>query len=353
MKNYGSVLQSYATQRLIEELGYECEFVDYWRPDLLDSVDDYFQKSRWSSYPLLRIPFRVVRARWVERNHAVFNGFVDDFLNVSPNSYYNAQELLDNPPIADMYCVGSDQIWNSEYNAGGTAPFFATFAPNGAKRLSFSSSFGKHDALPESRALAVAELPSFSAVSVREAAGVEVLKSLGVRATHTLDPTLVLEPDAWSQFCARAVSPRPSKPLVYQLNRGAEFDRVVKEVEHESRAVATRLDISSAFPVLRASVHQPTVPNWVALFRDASHVVTDSFHGVAFALIFNKPMTVVLPPTYGDRLLSILELAGLQDRVVPRGEAPNFRAIDWSEVNRRVDASRLDSREFLRRALAV
>ncbi|TFV84145.1 polysaccharide pyruvyl transferase family protein [Microbacterium sp. dk485] len=350
VKNYGSVLQAFATQELLRQTGAQVEVVDYWRPDLADGVDDYFDRSRWARYPFMRLPFRALKSRWVKRNRIVFNDFIEESFSLSGTRYMSPIELERNPPVADVFCVGSDQVWNGDYNVGGSMPFFLTFAPASARRISFSSSFGRSNLDDATSALARAELPKFAAVSVRERSGVEMLAEMGVESTHTLDPVLAVNPCFWRDF-ATAPKDNSRRLVVYQLNQSPQFDAVVARAEKKLGVQATRIDIRGSRPSSRHRVTQPTLREWVSLFRHSEYVITDSFHGTAFSLIFNVPFSVVLPGTYGDRLRSVLEVAGLADRLVSDGVSCDSSAINWSLVNSRLDAARGASREYLDRAV--
>jgi len=348
VRNYGSVLQSLATQNLLRQLGHDVTVIDYWRPDLLDSAGDYFARSRWARYPFMRIPFRIAKGKWLRRNREVFNSFVESHLSLTRERYYSIDDLA-RLPSADIYIVGSDQVWNEHYNRGSSDPFFLAFAPPSARKVSFSSSFGTHELPSATENLARLHLPHFEAISVRESHALKVLKDLGLESQHTLDPTLAIGPEFWESFATVDSIGSPGI-LTYQLNPSDNFDRTVRSLEAKFGLRSTRIDIRHAGRSTRSRRVQPKISDWVGLFRGASHVVTDSFHGVAFSLIFERPFTVILPPTHADRISSLLEVLGLERRVSNGVSDLDDDPIDWDKVSYLLQSMRLDSQQFLRRA---
>lgn len=350
VKNYGSVLQTLASQQMILDLGYDVEVTDYWRPDLTDSIDEIAARMGWGTNPLRRITYRIFWGRWAARNRAVFNGFIERELRLSEASYGRFEELRSNPPQADIYVVGSDQVWNSDYNIGGSEPFFLVHAPESAPRVAFSSSFGKTELSPTEVELIESELPKFSAVSVRESSAVGILREHGIGAHAVADPTLAVSPALWSRI-AHARPRTENYVLVYQLNVASEFERVLGAITSTLGTPEKRIALKTRSRNSRRRVVQPTVNEFVSLFRDAHHVVTDSFHGTVFSIIFNRPFSVVLPPKYGERLRSILSYAGLENRIIAPGQKPTDADIDWGMVNERMDSYRSRTRDFLVGAL--
>jgi len=350
VKNYGSVLQTLATQELLKGLGWNVEVTDYWRPDLTDSIDEIAERMGWGS-PVRRRVYRLVWGRWATRNRDVFTGFLNAEVTLSPRSYVGYEELKTDPPVADAYVVGSDQVWNDDYNVGGSEPFFLAHAPSGAPRVAFASSFGKPELNDAERDLVRAHLNRFTAVSVREMSAVGLLAAHGVEATPVADPTLAVSPDLWARV---AGSPVVSDPyvLVYRLNASAEFSRVVKSVAASLGVPAKRIALKTRRKSNATRVVQPSVYEFVSLFRQATHVVTDSFHGTVFSLVFRRPFTVVLPPKYGERLRSILSIVGLEDRIVAAGAPPRLDDINWEPVDISLREYRESTHAFLARAMS-
>lgn len=347
VKNYGSVLQSLATQRLLEESGWRVEVIDYWRPDLTDSIGEIADRSRWNGNPITRAAFIALRSAWARRNREVFNEFVESKLNLSSASVFSSADLDAFAEKYDAYCVGSDQVWNDDYNVGGSEPFFLSFAGRNRYCFAFASSLGKPTASEREREFFASELSRFARLSVRERSTVQVLRSCGLEAQHVLDPTIALNPNEWGNLLELENKGDKQYLLCYQLNESGEFDRVARTVAHDLRLPIRRIVLKSAMPRSYHRVVQPSVEEFVSLFKNAAHVVTDSFHGTAFSHVFNVPFNVVMPGKYGERLKSMLDLSGLEDRAVSVGETPKTSPIDWIKVNRRIDSKRDETARYL------
>ena len=218
VRNYGSVLQAFATQRLIENAGAQCTVIDFRRQGIGDDAASYLSGSRYSRIPLAPRIYAAVRGRDARRRSLVFRDFIARRVHLT-SEHYGCFEDLDRIPFQEYeaYCVGSDQVWNIDYNRD-NRPFYLSFLPDGARRFSFSSSIGMV-AFPKSEEGRAKEaLSLFSGLSVREARAYEYLTSLGLQAEQHVDPTLALPDDYWNRIASAPIVDRPYI-AVYQLNR--------------------------------------------------------------------------------------------------------------------------------------
>ena len=181
--NYGAELQAYATYKALVSLGHEVELIDFplWggqRKSLKLHLADFIGR--------------------ISPAEKKFRQFWGTYIPHATRIYWSAEDLRQNPPKADMYVVGSDQVWNTSITRGLAASFFLDFGPEEVKRFSFSSSFGvsNWDADAELTEIATKRLHSFVGVSCRESVGIEILRDTFkvAGAVHTADPTL-LHPD--------------------------------------------------------------------------------------------------------------------------------------------------------------
>ena len=169
VRNYGSVLQTLATQRLIERAGAQCSVVDFRREGIGDDAASYFAGSRYARVPLAPQVYSAFRERDARRRSLVFRDFIKRRVRVTSGHYGSFDDLKRFPvDDYDVYCVGSDQVWNIEYNRD-NRPFYLSFLPREARRFSFASSIGMN-ALPEDEERRARKaLSRFSGLSVREA----------------------------------------------------------------------------------------------------------------------------------------------------------------------------------------
>ena len=202
--NYGASLQAYALQQYIKKRGCESELINY-QPDYLTRKYDYTwvnPESKMSRYAVTRIVYRCLkylqRQTTMGRKRA-FDTFHKDYL-IQGTRYRTHQELMDNPPIADIYIVGSDQIWNTFYETGRDGAFYLDFVKQGLK-ASYSASFSYTEICEEWKKKISFWLKDFNKIAVREYHGVEILKDLGFDGYWVLDPVFLLSIEKWNDSC--------------------------------------------------------------------------------------------------------------------------------------------------------
>ena len=329
INNYGSVLQTYASQMYLEGKGCSVEIVNYTRENcrldnLKRSMKAYYrQKGRFFKLPFVS---DLLVARWkklhIKRNE-VFEKFRDGRILLS-REYQSVDDLMNDPPIASYYCVGSDQVWNYLYNDGVLPEYFLRYAPRGAVKFSLSSSLGI-DKLEnaESGTLIRKYLDDFSLVTVRESTGKRILCEIGIRNCHQiLDPTLLIPKDLWVSTLDLKSIRDYDYVLVYQLNPCKEMDVFAEQIAQKKgcKLIVISNNIRLSIPGAEI-IDNPTVEQFLELILYAKCVVTDSFHGTAFSLNFNREFFSWLPNQYSTRLMSILEVLDLKDRAFLQNES--------------------------------
>lgn len=357
VKNYGSALQTYATQHIFEELGFETEIVDYRRRALdSGSILKILNNNEFGLLQKIKLILILPSGKKAEKT---FGNFLENYINMTDKCYCEVTEESDfkNHPIdADVYCTGSDQVWNTGWHKEIPKPFFLTYAPEDKRIISFSASFGKEQ-LDEWEKEPIRELLSrYDYISVRESSAVNIVNNLGfAECEHVLDPTLVVKPKLWKDLAADRVL-KEKYILVYQLNNNKKFDEYAKLLAKKKGLKLVRL--CTRYDQLRKigrGIVLPEIIEFLALFRDAEYVITDSFHATAFSLIFNKKFIDILPGLYNTRLESILALTGLEERVL--NDYNDFelidREIDYEKVNSLLDSERQNTMSFLKKATKI
>ena len=138
VKNYGSVLQTYVTQQVLKELGYDSEVIDYYREDLIEKnilQNRLNSSSIFSKNIITRMIGRIFIKKDIKNQSKKFNKFISQYLKITPKSYYSNEELKEDLPKADIYCTGSDQVWNGEWNNGIEKAFFLDFVPDDMPKI--------------------------------------------------------------------------------------------------------------------------------------------------------------------------------------------------------------------------
>ena len=358
--NYGGILQAYALQRVVRDLGFQ-PITDTSRPKPL------LNRLRWM---LLRHPSRWMRmlssapADQYWRMSRRIDGPLRDFVRrniVSGTPMETGGTRRGRNRLANRFrtfVVGSDQVWRAAY-ADIPAQFLGVLEPiegEWPRRISYAASFGRDDLAEysdEARARAAALIRRFDAVSVREDSGVRICRDeFGVRAERHVDPTMLVKPERYRELVARAggaESPAAGRLLAYRLDANDTLHRM--EDELVARLGLAPLELlrpspasPSAYAARPADFVKSSVEHWLACFASAEFVVTDSFHGCVFSILFNRPFIVHANATRGAaRFDSLLEVFGLEHHLAPSSADDiddRVFAPDWARVNRILDAER-------------
>ncbi|MBS7544309.1 polysaccharide pyruvyl transferase family protein [Ancylobacter oerskovii] len=359
-KNFGGNLQAYALVEVLRRLGHDPLLINRRHPPE-NFVDDAAVAANDAEAPLVTDSFGM--------SEAVQNRiFLDKYLTPITRPFFSSAQLARNIDKYqfDAVVVGSDQVWRAKYARAALSDFFLGFLERSnsrTKRISYAGSFGasswEYDADQTHEASRL--IRQFDAVSVREDSAVTLCHDyLSVDAQHVLDPTLLLSADHYSSLCPeRSGNIESNRLLTYVLDANADKERVITALSEALFLKAYSTDGKPLLPTGSSKTGRgdKSIEGWLASFRDAAFVVTDSFHGVAFSIIFNKPFIAYGNPSRGlARFTSLLKLAGLEDRLVIKSGGVDLdkmlQPIDWKAVNDRLAALRIKSIGFLEAALA-
>lgn len=343
INNYGSVLQTYASQEYLRKHGYSVEVVNYTRENcrfdnLKKSMKAYYSKKG----SIFALPFvsQLLTMRWerlYKKRNKVFDEFRKNSISLS-DEYSSIEDLTQNPPIADCYCVGSDQVWNYLYNDGVLPEYFLSYAPSGKKKFALASSLGIEKIEDSDSGNLIKEyLEGFDLITVREKSAEQALVYLGCDNVYQiLDPTLLLSKGDWTSKFDLCNSSNAPYVLVYQLNPCKEMDEFAQAVaaKKNCRLIVISNNIRLSIPGAEI-IDNPTVEQFLSLILHSECMITDSFHGTAFSLNFNKDFFSWMPQKYSTRLSSILELTGLSERAFSKNDArwELVEKIDYQKVN--------------------
>lgn len=361
--NYGSVMQTYATQQILKKCGYDAEFVDYWRRDnlpqsraerILEGSTLQKLKPLWGINNFTRKATVSILKSVLEKQRSPMWRFLEEKVQLTKVRYYSFEELEANPPVADVYITGSDQVWNSIWNQGIDRSYFLDFAPAGKPRIAFSASIGREqldtEEIPETKRL----LEKYSAISVREQSAVELLASMDIKSTLVLDPTLMLEAEEWRQLATKQKREKPYI-LIYQLNPNPQMDQYAKQLAQKKNWEIIRIGFGrSDHRKGGKCVMLPSVEEFLGLFCDAACVLTDSFHATAFSLNLGTDFISVLPGRFGTRIESITKLTRTENRILTSYDDLTIidRSIDEKNVQNIFTVERKKSFDFLKRAIS-
>lgn len=349
--NYGAVLQAWALQKSLELLGQHAEIIDYRndRMEAYSGIFNMFGKKKSVKTVLSAIknaPMRLLRIgryRSFIRNHLLLSKPVDRETVQNLNDMY------------DVFITGSDQVWN-DFLTDFDEAYFLGFVKDPQKKNSYAASFGFFE-FPDGTVQEYGKrLKSFNKISVREQQGIQLVKeSAGRDALCCVDPTLLLDQKSWREILI-PIKKSNKYILIYSLNPIQNLMNYAKELSY-----AYNLDIfyismewNNLFdyqniPHLQHIV-APAPEKFVSLIHDAEYVLTNSFHGTVFSLIFHKKF--YSETDYGtkinDRIENLLETLGAQQRII-KTEFPNWEEeLDWDAVDNKIKEMRRLSLSYLK-----
>lgn len=339
--NYGGILQNYALQQVLKQLGKNPRTIDFVCPKHLEkrikhivqSLIHFRKPDKWLLPPkrykvAKKFIFRHIRRTYTIRRYRA-----------------NTVRLY----RFDAIIAGSDQIWRPMYNIGMLNDRYFNFVGNlPVKKIVYGASFGtdEWEYSPELTRTCRTLAQKIDAVSVREKSGVEFCRQyFGIDAQWVLDPTLLLDKKDYEVLCERI--PRASQPYVaaYVLDGDnhllSQIDEIGKSFNMPIRLFSADKDMTL------------TVEEWLAMFRDADYVITDSFHGTVFSIIFNKPFISIGNKSRGmSRFESLLGQFGMDDRLSSDISVEVLlQPISWEEINRQRKLLQDRSVRFLEDAL--
>ena len=339
--NLGALLQAYALQQTLSQLGADAEFISFRATQGEDLLS---REGKYTKYPRLEARFQEIQAYKRKRDFK-FDEFRKNYLKVSdPYSKSDREGLNRN---YDGFIAGSDQVWNCEIpDVDGR--YFLSFAQSD-KKLAYAASFGLRQ-LPEVvKERYASYLCDFKAISVRERTGKNIIKDLiGRDVPVCLDPTFLLPGGQWEKLAAACEN--DAFVLLYLADYDAQLLSGAKQA-----ACAMGLKLK----VVTASFHflkQPEtwygtgVTDFVSLVKKAVVVFTNSFHGTALSIIFRKEFLVspaCAVSARGSRLTDLLESLGLSGRMALESPQP----VNWEQVEQRLEPMKNPSIAYLKSIL--
>lgn len=350
--NYGSVLQTYALQETLKEKGNTVEIIDYYpkRLHMIGMTKRIKNKSeKLEQNTLLRNLCRIIMFPSYIQRFIMFKGFLKKYINLTPRTYMNENEINKDIPKADIYCTGSDQVWNSEWNEKIEKPFFLDFVPNDKIRIAYAASFGKSKLEEWEKEETKRMLKKYRDIAMRELSGVDILNDLGLDSINVLDPTLLLNREKWMQIASDKYK-KERYVLVYNLNRNKKIDKYAEKLAKEKKCKIYYITYSLHEIYKKGKMKcNVKVEDFLALIDNAQYVITDSFHATAFSINFNTQFMIVFPEKYSTRVESILKVTGLESRIVKDYTDVSLAndVIDFKNANEKLEEQRKKANEYI------
>ncbi|WP_218599661.1 polysaccharide pyruvyl transferase family protein [Polaribacter sp. NJDZ03] len=349
--NYGGVLQAFALTTFLKENGFDAYLVDRQWNQTQKNLKYYIQKIIYHNLLIGKV--KKFNKKWI---------------NPKTFEIRSQERMLDlNNEGFDAFVVGSDQVWRVEHTGGVKNNYFLDFIKDkNVKKVAYAASFGKDsvDGTEESLNEISSLLKQFNAISVREESGVKICsETFDVKAAHVLDPVLLLNSDDYLPIIDKSSPKLVNTMTTYVLDASKVNNDIISDAAAALNLEAVSINYKKDPGLLLKNKSldfynyiYPSVSNWLRGFRDAEFIITDSFHGTIFSILFKKQFLVIGNERRGlARFNSILSKLGLMDRLItsknPYNKEMLFKKINFNEVQELLNKEKVASKSFLLSAL--
>lgn len=306
--NMGAVLQAAALRQYIQDNICRCEIVDFVPNNQARSVSVRVKVKRW-----------LVKLRRVAKKDRIakFEAFRKKNYRLSKKTYYGDLALLNNTPAYDVVISGSDQIFNTTLS--GTSESYYLRPWKNTKKISYASSFGRSDISEDEYRLIRQELPGFESLSAREESAAQLIRQeIGREVQVVTDPVFLLSREDWTQKCEKTSLPE-KYALAYAMEYSQAMEAAIRN-QMQEMPVYLICGSESAKDLPGQKITDCGPGEFLSYLKHADRIVTNSFHGTSFSMIFGKPLLCVAHTTRNARLKNILQQSGNADKLITTTE---------------------------------
>ena len=355
VNNHGANLQAVALMHYLEDLGNDVEIIDYFPEYFKHFRPLYCGTPKYAANPVTR--FAYICAKFPGRLKSYleykksdrkknFEAFREKYYRLT-DTYESFEELKANPPKADLYIAGSDQIWNTMMNNGKDPAYYLQFAPKNTTTATYAASFSVSEISDELKEQTKKYIKSIDFVSVREKSALKILDDLGIlNGQAVLDPVFLLEKKQWSKIESN-IKLDDEYVLVYDFEGSGEVKNfAVKYAQKHNLKI---------YSLYKNEYCDKSFENFgpdvfLSLIKNAEFIVSNSFHATAFSLIYEKDFAVIKRQEgINSRMVDLLEFVGIDDRIVDSYQ--EFNAIDFNLVKEKLEIEVEKSKGYLKKVL--
>ena len=350
--NYGAVLQAFALCRTLRDMGHECDIIDYRSRFIEEYYDSasLLKPKNWK-----RLVSYIISNGNLNPNKDRYTTFLQNNRMLSLEKYYTHDDLITINDKYDLFIAGSDQVWNYA-TAGFDKAYFLDFVVNNVKKASYAASFGFSELPKEYNNKYIELLSSFAHISVREESGKRIIESLlpGADVTVDLDPTLLLTSNDWTTVSNSYGEGNKGYILVYMIGENKEILNIAKQFASENNVEVKYISDRWMTRKGVTNLRKVNPAEWIYLFKNSDYIITNSFHGTVFSILFRKKFVVLGnadSKKRASRLVNILSELNLTNRMTYDYKEALYELpldIDYDSVEGLLAVRRNDSLETLK-----
>lgn len=344
--NFGGVLQSYALQKKLKDYGLDVEEIDYYSNDVY-KIYNYFYVGKFN---IIKTPIKIaLNFGFFIKNIRIkkkFNKFREKYIQTS--DFLSSKEKVINYINRYDYIIsGSDQVWNKDITLN-DYDFYDLSLFNTNNKISYAASVGKDDISEQEKAYYKNLIKGYNSVSVRESS---LQNTLGEEVSHVMDPVFLLEKEEWYKIKSSAYE-KEKYIFIFSLQQNSNINQIVDSLNNDYKII-----YYSKIPMFKKNVkcvYDISPEDFLSLVFNAEMVVTNSFHCLAFSLIFNKKFISVLHKDKSSRQVDLLKKIGLTNRIYSNNISYLLENdIDYSKVEKVLKSEIKKSIKFIEESLKI
>lgn len=352
--NYGSLWQAYALEKVISSLGFPAVTIDYTPTNEIGGnlAFSLLHNTRWNKNIITKSMFLLYQYPSFSYTFRKFKNFRKKYLTETIE-YTSSNDLSMNLPDVDIFCTGSDQVWNQLYDGNRDKTYFLNFVPDNYKKIAYAASFGSNS-FDDSDLIEYKNLlKRYNYITVREDSGVDILQKMNITGEQVIDPTLLFTTSQWDEIANSNVNLR-DYILIYQLRPNKKFDEYAKKLAKTKNMKLIRISpLFFQFYKSGKFVYLPDPTMFLSYIKNASCLLTDSFHGTCFAISFRTKFIEILPGRFNARNQSLLKTVRLEDRILHSYDDFSLfdKSIEWDTTHKILSERRECSLNKLKRMI--
>ena len=353
--NFGASLQTWALQKVLKKHRYDARVIHYHPPVIDDLYNPIKEKEPKAIDKKMRELKKTATGREKLLRYEKYTQFIrKNFDLVGDCKTY--EELADIDLGLDAYITGSDQVWNDDHIGGYNPAYFLEFAPKNTLKISYAASIGKKNIPYRYHENIKRALSSFDSISVREVSAKSAVEKLTENPVHVvLDPTLLLVKEDYEEI-KEFPDPKEKYILVYMMEYNKEVVRFANKISRAVGLPVIQRRQKKFFESEIKSCYTCTPGEFLGLVENAEYVITNSFHGTVFSLIYQKPFVSMLHSETGSRTVDLLNAVGEESHLLYSVDDFNdfrqFEIADTQKLEKTLKELRRSSMGFLLDSLA-
>lgn len=349
--NYGSVLQAYALQEELKKFNDDVKIINY-RPNYFDTQYKMFSIKVYKRYKgiinkILHLGWRILKFKSRYIKYKKFESYMKDRYDLT-KKYKTYRELEKANFDFDVIFCGSDQIWNTDITEGFDKSFYLGFADERTVKASYAASVGRKTIDLKYEDEYKKYIGRMDFIALREEESKNIIQKYTTKPiTITVDPTLLIAKEEWDEISNKSkMNIQDKYILVYILEENQEFVKIVNAIS-EFLGIGV-ISLSKKIRFNNETIYPEAGPeDFVRLFKNAEFVITNSFHGTVFSLIYEKKNCIIPHKKTGARMCNLMKKAGLEERIIA-----NYDDLNLEEINKDIDYNKVKENLNIEREVA-